>query len=90
MDLTAEVQRPSDMLPKGAAQKIGKASSVRVRLIPVDETCCTSWTVSSHSTSGISDASPRTDYVAMSSGTQKGSTVMGWISITGDMRPKPA
>jgi hypothetical protein len=37
LDLTAVLQRLRDMRPKGAAEKIRKASSMRVRVIPTDE-----------------------------------------------------
>ncbi|WP_231605693.1 hypothetical protein [Synechococcus sp. CBW1006] len=74
MDLTAVLQQLTGMRPKGAAEKIRKASSMRVRVIPPMLTWSTGWIGSSPFTSGYSPASPCSGCGPMSSGTPKAST----------------
>ena len=88
MDLTAELQRLRDMRPKGAAEKIRKASSMRVRVIPTDEDLqhwldrlepFHQWVFGCIATYGLR---PHELWHA------EGIDSQGWISIPGDMKTK--
>ena len=88
MDLTAELQRLRDMRPKGAAEKIRKASSMRVRVIPGDEDLqhwldrlepLHQWVFGCIATYGLR---PHELWHA------EGIDSQGWISIPGDMKTK--
>jgi integrase len=88
MDLTAVLQRLRDMRPKGAAEKIRKASSMRVRVIPTDEDLqhwldrlepFHQWVFGCIATYGLR---PHELWHA------EGIDRHGWISIPGDMKTK--
>ncbi|NDD45493.1 MAG: hypothetical protein EBZ24_08775, partial [Synechococcaceae bacterium WB9_4xB_025] len=88
MDLTAELQRLRDLRPKGAAEKIRKASSMRVRVIPADEDLqhwldrlepFHQWVFGCIATYGLR---PHELWHA------EGIDSQGWISIPGDMKTK--
>jgi hypothetical protein len=88
MDLTAVLQRLRDMRPKGAAEKIRKASSMRVRVIPSDEELqhwldrlepFHQWVFACIATYGLR---PHELWHA------EGIDDQGWISIPGDMKTK--
>ena len=88
MDLTAELQRLRDLRPKGAAEKIRKASSMRVRVIPGDEDLqhwldrlepFHQWVFGCIATYGLR---PHELWHA------EGIDSQGWISIPGDMKTK--
>ena len=88
MDLTAELQRLRDMRPKGAAEKIRKASSMRVRVIPTDGDLqhwldrlepFHQWVFGCIATYGLR---PHELWHA------EGIDSQGWISIPGDMKTK--
>jgi integrase len=88
MDLTSVLQRLRDMRPKGAAEKIRKASSMRVRVIPSDEDLqhwldrlepFHQWVFGCIATYGLR---PHELWHA------EGIDSQGWISIPGDMKTK--
>ena len=88
MDLTVVLQHLRDMRPKGAAEKIRKASSMRVRVIPSDEDLqhwldrlepFHQWVFACIATYGLR---PHELWHA------EGIDSQGWISIPGDMKTK--
>lgn len=88
MDLSQDLQRLRGMRPKGAAEKIRKASSMRVRVIPSDEDLqhwldrldpFHQWVFGCIATYGLR---PHELWHA------EGIDEQGWISIPGDMKTK--
>ena len=88
LDLSQELQRLRGMRPKGAAEKIRKASSMRVRVIPSDEDLqhwldrldpFHQWVFGCIATYGLR---PHELWHA------EGIDEQGWISIPGDMKTK--
>ena len=88
LDLSGVLQKLRDQRPKGAAEKVRKASAMRVRVIPSDEDLQSwldrldpflQWTFATIATFGLR---PHELWHA------EGIDEKGWISIPGDMKTK--
>ena len=88
LDLSGVLQKLRDQRPKGAAEKVRKASAMRVRVIPSDEDLQSwldrldpflQWTFATIATYGLR---PHELWHA------EGIDEKGWISIPGDMKTK--